>query len=387
MPNKKEKALEVLARVYDLLSGDYVQPKDVKTALKVQNEAVKEAVRQLRGEITTAAKKIEAAKKELGQIVQRERGDLEKGVAESLAKAKIALREEIDALSEGVAASINSILEKIPPPYNDTGIWEEIASLRKAIPAEYDPTDLVERIQTLEEVTEKLKKLPKQVERVVLGTRGATDINGLSDVAVDSPSSGEYLQYDGAKWTNQAHDATLQSIAGLGTAADKMLYTTGVDTWAEATLTSFIRTLLDDADAAAARATLGAGTLDNVVEDTTPQLGGALDANQKIIGDATLVDDGNSGTSKNIDFSAGMYHKLTLTGNATLTFTNPTLKARVQLILVQGATGSNTVTWPPLVKWAGGTPPTLSTAANAVDIVTLFFDGTNYYGVASLNFA
>lgn len=55
----------------------------------------------------------------------------------------------------------------------------------------------------------------------------------------------------------QAFDATLTSIALLGTAADKMLYTTGVDTWAEADITAFGRSLLDDANAAAARTTLG----------------------------------------------------------------------------------------------------------------------------------
>lgn len=55
----------------------------------------------------------------------------------------------------------------------------------------------------------------------------------------------------------QPFDANLTSISALGTAADKMLYTTGVDTWAEASLTSFARTLLDDASASAARSTLG----------------------------------------------------------------------------------------------------------------------------------
>lgn len=39
----------------------------------------------------------------------------------------------------------------------------------------------------------------------------------------------------------QAFDATLQSISALGTAADKMIYTTGVDTWAESNITSFGR--------------------------------------------------------------------------------------------------------------------------------------------------
>lgn len=59
----------------------------------------------------------------------------------------------------------------------------------------------------------------------------------------------------------QAYDATLLSIATLGTAADKMIYTTGIDTWAESAITTFGRSLIDDADAATARTTLGLGTM------------------------------------------------------------------------------------------------------------------------------
>ncbi len=55
----------------------------------------------------------------------------------------------------------------------------------------------------------------------------------------------------------QAYDAGLQSIAGLTTLADRMIYTTASDVYAVTTLTSFARTLLDDADAAAMRTTLG----------------------------------------------------------------------------------------------------------------------------------
>lgn len=55
----------------------------------------------------------------------------------------------------------------------------------------------------------------------------------------------------------QPLDSGLTSLAALGSAADKIAYTTGVDTWAEAALTSFGRSLIDDASASAARTTLG----------------------------------------------------------------------------------------------------------------------------------
>jgi hypothetical protein len=55
----------------------------------------------------------------------------------------------------------------------------------------------------------------------------------------------------------QAYDAGLQSIAGLTTAADRMIYTTASDVYAVTTLTAAGRAILDDADAAAQRTTLG----------------------------------------------------------------------------------------------------------------------------------
>lgn len=59
----------------------------------------------------------------------------------------------------------------------------------------------------------------------------------------------------------QAYDDTLQSISGLGSAADKMLYTTGVNTWAESDITAAGRAILDDATTADQRTTLGLGTI------------------------------------------------------------------------------------------------------------------------------
>lgn len=58
----------------------------------------------------------------------------------------------------------------------------------------------------------------------------------------------------------QPLDADLTAIAALVSAADKLPYATGAQTWALTDLSAFGRTLIDDANAPAALATLGAAT-------------------------------------------------------------------------------------------------------------------------------
>ena len=70
--------------------------------------------------------------------------------------------------------------------------------------------------------------------------------------------------------------AALASVGALTPAADRIGYYTGAATAALATLTAFARTLLDDADAATSRATLGLGTLATQDAAAVTLTGGSL---------------------------------------------------------------------------------------------------------------
>lgn len=85
------------------------------------------------------------------------------------------------------------------------------------------------------------------------------------------------------------------------------------------------------------------------------------------------------------DVANGNVQTVTLSGNATINgFANASQGQSLTLIITQDATGSRTLTTNMLM--AGG-EATLSTDAGAVDILSIFFDGSTYYGSLSTGFA
>lgn len=74
--------------------------------------------------------------------------------------------------------------------------------------------------------------------------------------------------------------------------------------------------------------------------------------------------------------TSGTIHRMTLGGNVTISaFTNALAGQSVTLIVAQDATGNRTLT----SSWLfAGASKTLSTASNVIDVINVFYDGTNY---------
>jgi len=124
----------------------------------------------------------------------------------------------------------------------------------------------------------------------------------------------------------------------------------------------------------------------NVAEDTTPQLGGELDAQAHSIGftQQAITSSSNEAT---IDWKTGNKAELTLSENiTTFNFTAPSKVCSLVLKIIQDSS-PRTITWPASVKWPAGTAPTLSTGNGDIDIISFYYDGTSFYGTFSQDFS
>jgi hypothetical protein len=134
------------------------------------------------------------------------------------------------------------------------------------------------------------------------------------------------------------------------------------------------------------------GGLNNVVEDTTPQLGGELDAQGNAITDhaikAQTVANNDWNGAKSFDYAAGPVIKATRENSCTPSITNwpaaGEAKVTFELAYGAGSPSGAPVTWTSVVdKWLGGSTPTLGSTAGDVDliVVTTTDGGTTVLGV------
>ena len=159
-------------------------------------------------------------------------------------------------------------------------------------------------------------------------------------------------------------------------ATDRLLgrSTAGAGAIEEVTCTAAGRALIDDADAAAQRTTLG------VVIGTDVQAYDADTAKTDVVqsftagqrGSITALTDGATITA---DLAVANNFSVTLGGNRTLA--NPSNQTAGQagtIVVTQDGTGSRTMAFGSNWKFPGGTAPTLTTAASSVDVIAYYVE-------------
>tara|TARA_R110000868_G_scaffold4056_8_gene24775 strand:- start:1804 stop:3390 length:1587 start_codon:yes stop_codon:yes gene_type:complete len=145
---------------------------------------------------------------------------------------------------------------------------------------------------------------------------------------------------------------------------------------------------------------------ESLADDTTPQLGANLDVNGNSIvstsnGNVVIAPNGvgqidlngktrfntcyiedinilTSATTISVDALLAPIHTVALNTDATFTFANMSAGMTTTVIITQGASGgTGTFT---SVKFPGGIAPTLGVGVGSIDLISVFYDGTNYLG-------
>jgi hypothetical protein len=155
-------------------------------------------------------------------------------------------------------ATVEYIVNKSYVTYADV-VYKAILTGTNKIPSS-QPTYWKVAFATSTAALEALKALTPAADKLPYytgaTTAATTTITSLARTLLDDTTQAAMLTTIGA----QPLDATLTALAGVTTATNKLPYFSGVDTVTVTDLTAFGRSLIDDADATTARATLGLGT-------------------------------------------------------------------------------------------------------------------------------
>ena len=226
---------------------------------------------------------------------------------------------------------------------------------------------------------------------------GTNFINGVANTAaqVTNVAAGNIAATNVQAAINELDT---EKLADNVSATDRVLgrSTAGAGAVEEIACTAAGRALIDDADAAAQRTTLGlvigtdvqAFDADNAVTDANQ----TFTASQR--GTITAVTVAAGDTTEALDFENGTNNwALTLNNTASCELSNPTNLANCvgqtgSIFVIQDGTGSRILTYASSWDFIGGAPPTLSTAANAVDRIDYVVrSGTSIHAVFTANYS
>jgi len=190
------------------------------------------------------------------------------------------------------------------------------------------------------------------------GSAGGTSLSGLTtDVLISAPSNGQFLKYSSAssKWTNQAG-----GIDGVYADANPSL---------GGNLTVMGYSIVSSSN----------GNITLAPNGTGKSRVNALNYNE-----GSIYDLGTTGGTITPDVTNGNVQKITLNSALTFNAFNSPVAGQSLTLIITGGTSYTSIT--STMKFAGGVK-TLTATAGCIDILSVYYDGTNYYASLAKGFA
>ena len=212
-----------------------------------------------------------------------------------------------------------------------------------------------------------------------------TDGDGTSSWQI--PAGTTYTAGDGLDLTGTAFSTDLKSNGGLEIDSTELAVAQGISQYDVA---QFAAGVVDDDFLRISTTSVEGRSASEVLSDIAalPLAGGTM-SGETIFADqlATRAEIKDYSETKvamaahAVDISLGNVQTYTLSGDQTLTFTNPSPTGKscsFTLLVTNG--GSAALTWPTAVDWAGGSQPTLTTSGLDILVFTTIDAGTTWYG-------
>lgn len=178
----------------------------------------------------------------------------------------------------------------------------------------------------------------------------------------------------------QAYDSGLNSIAGLTTVANNLIYTTASDTYAVIAPANSSLLVTSGAGAPSLSTDIPDGvtaTTQAITDDDTSVATTGFVKQLVKIGQTDVACSSNTTFTQDID--TNHYFKLTFTSDCTLAFTFTSGLVQSMCVELINA-GAYTVTLPAGLEWAGGTAPTFTSSGR--DIIVVWNNGDDLISAA-----